>query len=89
MLWHRQFGHLGMEATRAALMKNYVTGVHFEGPFRNDHCIACLIAKSPQRSYSSSGHRAVQVGELLHMDLCRPYPASGKRGLDLEKLKLL
>ena len=27
MLWHRRFGHIGMDATRAALTKNYVTGV--------------------------------------------------------------
>ena len=32
MLWHRCFGHLGMDATRAALTKEYVTGVNFDGP---------------------------------------------------------
>ena len=80
MLWHRRFGHLGMEATRAALTKNYVTGVHFEGPFLTDRCIACIVGKSPQRSYSSNGNRAVKVGELLHMDLCGPYPVQAPRG---------
>jgi hypothetical protein len=29
MLWHRRFGHIGMDATRATLTKDYVTGVHF------------------------------------------------------------
>ena len=79
MLWHHRFGHLGMEATRAALMKNYVTGVHFE-PFLNYKCIACIVGKSPQRSYSSQGHRAVAVGGLLHMNLCGPYPVQGPHG---------
>ena len=69
-----------MEATRATLTKNYVTGVRLEGPFLTDHCIACIVGKSPQRSYSSQGNRAVQIGGLLHMDLCGPYPVQGPRG---------
>jgi hypothetical protein len=80
MLWHRRFGHLGMDATRVALTKNYVTGVDFEGRFTRDHCVACIIGKSPQQSYSHHGHRASKVGELLHMDLCGPYPVQGPRG---------
>ena len=80
MLWHRRFGHIGMEATRAALTKNYVTGIHFEGPFLRDHCIACIVGKSPQQSYSHNGHRAAAVGELLHMDLCGPYPVQAPHG---------
>ena len=80
MLWHRRFGHLGMEATRAALTKDYVTGVRLEGPFVCDHCIACIVGKSPQLSYSYQGHRAMKVGELLHMDLCGPYLVQGPHG---------
>ena len=79
-LWHRRFGHIGMEATRAALTKEYVTGVHLEGPFLRDRCVACIIGKSPQLSYSHHGHRASKVGELLHMDLCGPYPVQGPHG---------
>jgi hypothetical protein len=30
ILWHCHFGHIGMEATQAALTKNYVTSVQFE-----------------------------------------------------------
>ena len=80
MLWHRRFGHIGMEATRAALTKDYVTGVQLEGPFVRDHCIPCLIGKSPQRSYSFHGHHATKIGELLHMDLCGPFPVQGSQG---------
>ena len=74
------FGHIGMDATRVALLKNYVTGVHLDGPFLRDHCIPCLVGKSPQRSYSYHGHRATKVGELLHMDLCGPFPVQAPRG---------
>jgi hypothetical protein len=80
MLWHRHFGHIGMEATRATLTKDYVTGVQLEGSFIHDHCIPCLVGKSPQRSYHFHGHRATKIGELLHLDLCGPYPVQGPRG---------
>ena len=80
MLWHWCFGHLGMEATQAALTKNYVTGVHFEGHFLNNHCVSCIVRKSPQRSYPSNGHQAMKIGKLLHMDLCGPYPVQGPHG---------
>ena len=80
ILWHRRFGHIGMDATRATLTKDYVKGVHLEGPFIHDHCVPCLIGKSPQRSYSHNGNRATKIGELLHMDLCGPFPVQAPRG---------
>ena len=80
MLWHRHFGHLGMEATWAALMKNYVKGVSFEGSFLHDHCIPCLVGKSPQDSYSHLSNCAAKIGELLHMDICSPFPVQAPHG---------
>jgi len=76
-LWHRRFGHLGKDATRAALTQDYVRGAVFDGPFTHENCVACIIGKSPQHSYSHNGNRASQVGELLHMDLCGLYPTQG------------
>ena len=81
-LWHRRFSHLGMDATREALTKEYATGIQFSGPLTQEHCVACIVGKSPQYSYSHKGHRATKVGELIHMDICGPYPVQtpdGKR----------
>jgi hypothetical protein len=80
VLWHRLFGHIGLEATKAALTKNCITGVRLDGAFITDHCIPCLVGKSPQHSYSLTGHCASKVGELLHMDLCGPFPVQAPRG---------
>ena len=80
MLWHRRFGHIGMDATRAALTKDYVTGIKLEGSFIRDHCISCIVGKSPQNSYPFHGNRALHVGDLLHMDLCGPFPVQAPRG---------
>src|SRR6202522_786677 len=79
-LWHRRFGHLGMDATRETLLKDYATGIQFSGPFVQEHCVACVIGKSPQHPYSHNGHRAMAIGELLHMDLCGPYPVQTPDG---------
>ena len=80
LLWHRRFGHIGMEATRATLLKYYVKGVHFDGAFLHDLCIPCIVGKSPQHSYSHDGNRTSKVGELLHMNICGPYPVQAPRG---------
>ena len=80
MLWHRRFGHIGMDATRAALTKNYVTGTRLDGSFIREYCISCIVGKSPQKSYPLRGNRALRIGELLHMDLCGPFPVGGPRG---------
>ena len=48
MLWHRCFGHAGMDTTKAVLTKDYMTGIHFEGPLTCEHCVACIIGKSQQ-----------------------------------------
>ena len=50
-----------MDAMKVALTKDYVTGIHFEGPFIHDHCVPCLVGKSPQRSYPYRGHRATKA----------------------------
>jgi hypothetical protein len=73
-LWHRRFGHLGMEATKDTLLKDYATGIQFTGPFVQEHCVACIIGKSPQHPHSHHGYRVSNIDELLHMDLCGPYP---------------
>jgi hypothetical protein len=69
-----------MDATEAALTKEYVKGIHLDGPFICDHCIPCLVGKSPQGSYMFHGHRATKVSKLLHMDLCGPFPVQAPPG---------
>ena len=79
-LWHCRFGHLGMDATQEALTKNYALAIEYTGSFAQEHCVACIIGKSPQHSYSHNGRRASKIGELLHMDLCGPYPVQTPDG---------
>ncbi|RDB14617.1 Retrovirus-related Pol polyprotein from transposon TNT 1-94 [Hypsizygus marmoreus] len=82
-LWHRRFGHVGIDATRAVLTKQYATGIQYDGPFTHTHCIPCLIGKHPQRPYDHFGRRADYVCELLHMDTCGPFPVLTPHGESL------
>jgi hypothetical protein len=73
-LWHRRLGHIGIDATRAVLTKNYAEGVVWTGSFAREFCIPCLIGKHPQQPYTNYGNRATKICELLHMDTCGPFP---------------
>ena len=80
-LWHRRLSHLGIDAVRTVLKKGVVTGVECSGSFDRFHCVACLIGKSAQQPYSHNGNRALGVGDLLHMDICGPYPVATSSGM--------
>jgi len=73
-LWHRCFGHLGMDVICDVLMKPYAKGISFDGTFLRSHCIPCIIGKHPQQPYNNFGHCASKMCELLHMDTCSPFP---------------
>ena len=80
-LWHRRLSHLGMDAVRTLVTKDVVTGIECSGSFDRIRCIACLIGKGPQQSYAHNGNRALGVGDLLHMDICGPYPVATPSGM--------
>jgi len=73
-LWHRRFGHPGVETTKAMLTKPYADGITWTGTMSNTHCIPCLVGKGPQTPYTHNSHRAEKICELIHIDTCGPYP---------------
>jgi len=79
-LWHRRLGHPGIDITKLVLTKDYVTGTDYTGSFDSDRCVPCLIGKSPQRPFPSNGNRAARVAELLHIDICGPFPTATPNG---------
>ncbi|PPR06006.1 hypothetical protein CVT24_004716 [Panaeolus cyanescens] len=79
-LWHRRLGHLGQEATRAVLNHKYVEGLEYEGRFKEEVCVPCLVGKGVQRPFDHNGRRATRVGQLLHMDICGQYAVKTPQG---------
>jgi hypothetical protein len=80
LTWHRRFGHLGMDATKRMLEGRYASGIEYEGEFVQDICPPCVIGKGARQPVRSSGHRASRLLELLHADICGPYPVSSRSG---------
>ncbi|KAF8170586.1 hypothetical protein BJ912DRAFT_828202, partial [Pholiota molesta] len=73
--WHWRLGHIGQDATRAVLTKDYVTGVKFDGRLSyGDVCVPCLLGKSPRQPYNHFGHRPAEIGHILVMDTSGPHP---------------
>ena len=73
---HHRFGHLGHEASKSVLNGNYVTGITKPStpyPLPSRY-IPCLIGKSPQAPYLNNAKRATNVGDLVHIDTCGPFP---------------
>ena len=79
-LWHRRLGHLGSDAVRSLLNSDSASGLDYSGPFTALRCVPCIIGKAPQHPYSHNGNRAAAVGDLLHMDICGPFPVATPSG---------
>jgi hypothetical protein len=74
-LWHRRFGHLGQDATKDILTKDYATGIKYiPSPNVASRCIPCLIGKAPQVPFPHHAKRANVICELIHIDTCGPFP---------------
>ena len=74
-LWHCRFGHLGQDATRAMLTKNYATSITYKPtPQTTSRCIPCLIGKASQAPFAHDAKRVSKVCEFIHIDTCGPFP---------------
>ena len=68
-----------MDTTRDVLTKDTITGITWTGSFTPDHCIPCLIGKSPQALYLSNKHHTTDIWDLIHINTCGPYPVLMKK----------
>jgi hypothetical protein len=73
-LWHQRFCHLGLDATRAVLTKDYVNSISYVGSFTRTICPSCTIGKGAQQSHPARGGRSDIIGGLVHADICGPWP---------------
>lgn len=75
-LWHHRFSHLGHKASKNIINGTYMTGITKPPtPYPStSRCIPCLIGKSPQAPSMNNAKRATNVGDLVHIDTCGPFP---------------
>ena len=70
-LWHARLGHIGESAVRT-LAKSASGIVLGDAPF--SVCEACIKGKHPRSPHPASSSRASQLLDLLHSDICGPFP---------------
>ena len=78
-LWHHRMGHIGEAATRNLLKS--VKGVKFPPGDKLSKCEPCIIGKNARIPHPSSlTHKSTQLLELVHCDLCGPFPVPTPHG---------
>jgi hypothetical protein len=78
-LWHHRMGHIGEAATRNLLKS--VKGVVFPPGDRLSKCEPCIIGKHTRAPHPSSlTSKSTQLLELVHCDLCGPFPVLTPHG---------
>jgi hypothetical protein len=78
-LWHHRMGHIGEAATKNLLQS--VKGVKFPPGDSLSKCEPCIIGKHARTPHPSSlTHKYTQLLELVHCDLCGPFPVLTPHG---------
>lgn len=78
-LWHARMGHPGGDAIKRIASAS--TGIKVDSSDPLHRCESCIIAKHPRKPYPpSETPRASHMLELIHSDLCGPFPVSTPHG---------
>jgi hypothetical protein len=78
-LWHYRMGHPGEPAT-IALLKS-TTGASFPPGKSFTHCEPCIFGKQAQLpAPTSTTLRSKELLELIHVDICSPFPVTTPHG---------
>ncbi|RXW15139.1 hypothetical protein EST38_g10715 [Candolleomyces aberdarensis] len=73
-LWHCRLGHPGREAVQAVLRGGVATGVESVDMDLDFKCTACIQGRYPASPFDNNGYRYQLAGELVHIDICGPFP---------------
>jgi len=78
--WHRRLGHLNVDDIRKLAKESAIDIYINEDHDRTDICIACLQGKQHMNINRKPAERAVQLGSLIHSDLCGPIATPSHSG---------
>ena len=78
-LWHHRMGHIGEAATRSLVRS--VKGVNFPPGDQLSKCEPCIIGKHARAPHPSSlTPKSTKLLELVHCDICGPFPVLTPHG---------
>ena len=70
-LWHRRFGHLGVQGMQALAKNKMVSGMDLDWKQESCFCESCVKGKSHRMPFhQSTAKRADHPLELIHSDVC-------------------
>jgi len=70
-IWHRRFGHLGVQGMQALAKNKMVNGLDFDWKEESSFCESCVEGKSHRLPFQlSTVKRADHPLELIHSDVC-------------------
>ena len=70
-IWHRRFGHLGIQGIQTLAKNKMVSGLDFNWKQESSFCESCVEGKSHRLPFQqSTGKRANHPLELIHSDVC-------------------
>ena len=79
LLWHLRLGHINLDRICRLVMCGYLNPLDMTAlPV----CESCLEGKIIMRPFKSKGHRAKEVLDLVHADLCGPISTSARGGYE-------
>ena len=79
-LWHARLGHVGLDAMKAMISKEMITGMP-RISVEKETCTSCLMGKQTRASFpQATNYRATHALELIHGDLCGPISPSTAGG---------
>jgi hypothetical protein len=77
-LWHARLGHASFNVLAKMMKDGHITGMNMSyrsfADSKPTDCPACIQAKHARAPYHPSDTTTVRCLELVHTDLCGPYP---------------
>jgi hypothetical protein len=64
------------------LTGEYASGIKWVGKFDLEalRCVPCVIGRQPADPYPFRGNRAEGILDIIHMDICGPFPVTTPHG---------
>lgn len=78
-LWHARLGHPSGNTVKHLL--HFATGIRIDTTHLLHMCEPCIMAKHPRKPYPASNTPcATHILDLIHSDLCGPFPIATPHG---------
>src|SRR6266496_5091223 len=76
-LWHYRLGHINDTRIERLIKLDYLTPFDLES---HGECESCLKGKMISKPFKGKGTRAHEPLELIHTDVCGPFPTQARGG---------